>query len=100
MNPQRFFTETASLEVRTGVNHYTGNAYADPQTIRVRRAGDSDLVRDEDGNEVVTQEHVATLTPLALGDRITLDGTPRTIVKVHQVRDVRGRTTHYVGWVA
>lgn len=99
MNARRFFTESAQLEARTGVNHYTGSTFLAPVTVRVRRAGATDLVRTTEGEEVVANERLATTHPLALGDRITVDGTKYAVIKVHAARDVRGSVTHYVGWL-
>ncbi|MDR9391963.1 MAG: hypothetical protein RI554_08030 [Trueperaceae bacterium] len=81
------------------MNHYTGGSYTPPAIVHVRRAGATDLVRTNEGEEVVANERLATLHPLAVGDRITIDGTKYAVIKVQTARDVRGSVTHYVGWL-
>lgn len=102
MRVARFFRESATLQRLTGGNDFSGRTYDPPEEIKVRWYTENRLIRDDEGQELTTNARVSTVTEVRNGDLITpgAGGTARTVRQVRTNRDVRGRFSHYIAWLA
>lgn len=97
MNAARFFQQTAAWEKLTGSDPYEGDTFDAAQDISVRWYTSNDLVRDAQGNEVVSSGRISTTTEVSVGDKVTDEmSRERRVVTVRKNRDTRGKFSHYV----
>lgn len=83
-----FTNQTATLEKRTGGDGFGGDAYAAPETIKVRKERRQQWVSDPNGVQVKSTTYVLSERVLDVGDQI--DG--KRVVAVEDVVDKAGKT--------
>lgn len=84
---KRYCNQTVTLERSTGPDEWGTVGYEPPESIKVRKQGSRKLVRDAEGNTVVSgttvfssveiraQDKIDGATVISTGDWIGLDGT-------------------------
>lgn len=83
-----FTNQTAEYKARTGGDGFGGDAYADPETIKVRKERRQQWVSDPSGVQVKATTYILAERILNVGDQI--DG--RRVVAVEDVVDKAGKT--------
>lgn len=84
-----YLNQTATWKRVTGLNEY-GEPITTCQTIRVRWEGKRRLVRDKQGQEVVSEARFFCLDPVQPGDLIEFGGKEWTVITVYEVPDLDG----------
>ena len=86
---------------QTAIWHYTTgqmNEYGEPstssKTIKVRWEGKRRLVRDNQGQEVVSEARVFCIDPVKPGDRLEYGGREWPVIAVSTVPDLDGKESH------
>lgn len=86
---------------QTAIWHYTTgqmNEYGEPETgskeIRVRWEGKRRLVRDNEGQEVVSEARVFCIEPVQPGDLLEYAGREWPVIAVSTVPDLDGKEAY------
>lgn len=95
---RRYLTDQIVWERLVARDEFDGNTYAAAVTIPGRLHSVTNVIRDNDGREIVSNAHVTATAIINVGDRITdANGVKREIVQVRIAKAVDGRTSHRVG---
>lgn len=98
---RRFLTDEVLLERRTGSDDFNGNTYAPGVMIPARLHSEAEVVRSNDGREIVSDSHVSTREEISPGDRITdAYGVAREVITVRTNKATNGTFSHFVGYLA
>jgi hypothetical protein len=90
-----YLSKTATLRAFTGYDR-TGSPNYDERTIRVRWEGRRALVRDAQGNQVVSEARFYTDSPVTSGDTIVdLQDNEWTAISVSEHETLSGEVSHY-----
>ncbi|MGB9613898.1 MAG: hypothetical protein ACPL3B_00120 [Fervidobacterium sp.] len=93
---QDFLNQTAILKTATGFNEY-GEPITDNKIIHIRWEGHRKLVRDNKGNEVVSEARFFTLEPIKPVDIVEYGGEEWTVITVSGIPDLDGELVYRVG---
>jgi len=88
-----YLNQTASLKVRTGHDGYDP-VYANPVTIAVRWESKRSLVRNTQGEQVVSEAKVFTEASINPSDVLTYGGRDWPVITVSDVTDLDGNVSH------
>ncbi len=90
-----YLNQTAGWKQKTGSNKYNEPQHADQVGIPVRWQGKRRMVKNEQGEEVVSEVKVFTKDPVSLGDRLIYNGREWPVVSVLEVRGLDGEIEYY-----
>ena len=90
-NLQKYLNQTASLEIKSGVDRYGHQSYSNAVTIPVRREGKIKLVRNTNGEEVTSTTTIFSTTQIQPLDKI--DGNE--VINVSEMVNYEGTI---IGW--
>ena len=97
MNVTRFFRQTITIQRADGLSGDGTKSYTTATTITGRMVGDTRMVRDATGREVVSTTKISTTASISVGDVVTDEaGTKRPVIQVSEARDTRGRLSHRI----
>jgi len=88
-----YLTQRATWKRTVGLNEYGEPVTADT-TIRVRWEGKRRLVRNAQGQEVVSEARVFCVDPVQPGDILEHDGRGWPVITVSAVPGLGGATSH------
>lgn len=86
---EQYLNQTATWKQATGLNEY-GEPIITSQTIKVRWEGKRRLVRDKQGQEVVSEARVFCLEPVQPGDILMYNGKEWPVIAVSEIPDLDG----------
>ena len=86
--------QTATWKRKTGNDGYGQPVFALPTTIKVRWEGKRRLVRDAQGNQVVSEARVYCIDGVSTGDVLTYGGRDWIAIAVSEVPDLNGRVLY------
>ena len=96
----RFLRQEATWEALTDANSYTGDTFADAETISVRWFTETERIEDQEGADgiiTLAKTYISTTTAVSTGDKITDEnGTVRFVESVRKNRSAKGTFSHYV----
>ena len=84
-----YLNQTAIWHYVTGMNEY-GEPEFGSKEIKVRWEGKRRLVRDQYGNEVVSEARVFCVETVGPGDVLTYDGTDWVVIAVSDIPGLDG----------
>lgn len=90
---QDYLNQTATWHYVTGQNDY-GEPITDSKVINVRWEGKRCLVRDKDGQEVVSEARVFCTATVKVGDLLEYDGRKWPVIAVSIVPGLDGAESH------
>lgn len=97
----RYLTDTATWTHGGTRDSFGRTSGATVEEIPVRWLHATELVRGDDGREVVSSAQISTTAEVRVGDVITDErGVEREIILVRTAQDVRGNFSHYVARLA
>lgn len=97
----RFLTDEATWARGGTRDEYGRTTGATTSTIAVRWLHENELVRGDDGQEIVSGAQISTTEEVRAGDLITDErGVEREVLSVRTAQDVRGAFSHYVARLA
>jgi hypothetical protein len=85
-----YLNQRAVWKRKTGSNEY-GEPTTSSKTISVRWEGKRRLVRDNQGQEVVSEARVFCIEPVKPGDELEFDGRRWPVIAVSMVPDLNGK---------
>lgn len=88
-----YLNQTAVWKKVNGTNEY-GEPVTTEQTIKVRWEGKRRLVRDTQGQQVVSEATVYCLEDVKPGDIMIWDGRDWSVIAVSEFPDLYGRISH------
>ncbi len=92
---EAYLNQTAVWYRATGdMNEYAEPVYADSVNISVRWEGKRRLVRDKEGQEIVSEAEVLCIDAVQEGDLLEYDGRKWTVITVSPVPDLDGTENH------
>lgn len=90
---QDYLNQTATWHYVTGQNEF-GEPTTDSKTINCRWEGKRRLVRDKDGQEVVSEARVFCVEAIKPGDELEYDGRSWPVIAVSVVPGLDGAESH------
>jgi len=84
-----YLNQRAVWKRKTGSNEY-GEPVTKQKTIKVRWEGKRRLVRDQYGNEVISEARVFCVETVGPGDVLTYDGTDWPVITVSEIPGLDG----------
>ena len=91
---KQYLNQTAVWGRTTSLNEY-GEPVTTNQTIKVRWEGKRRLVRDKQGQEVVSEARVFCLEAVQPGDILAYDGKDWLVIAVSKIPDIDGNTAYW-----
>jgi hypothetical protein len=85
-----YLNQTATWEQKTGDDGYGEPTFATGKEIAVRWEGKRRLVRDQYGNEVISEARVFCVETVGPGDVLTYDGTDWPVIAVSEIPGLDG----------
>lgn len=79
---------------KAGVNEYNEPTFGPPLTINVRFEQAQKLVKDESGQDVISEARLYSESPINLGDKIGYNGREWIVLSVKSSPDFSG-TVHF-----
>lgn len=89
----RYLNQTATWKRNIGNNGYQ-SVFADPINIRVRWENRRRIVRNKQGEEVISEARVFCVEPIQPGDLLQYDGKEWPVIAVSETPGLDGRV-HY-----
>lgn len=89
-----YLNQKVILKTTTGYNEY-GEPVASEKAIPCRFEMRRKLVRDKQGNEVVSEATMYCLEPVNPDDRVIYNGREFTAITVSEIVDLDGSTAYY-----
>lgn len=90
---ERYLNQTATWKQVTGLNEY-GEPVTTSQVIKVRWEGNRRLVRDKQGQEVVSEARVFCLEAVQPGDVLEYGGKDWPVIAVSEIPGLEGNTAY------
>ncbi len=90
-----YCNQVVGWKSKTGQNEYNEPIYASSVSINVRFEYKRRLVRNKQGQEVVSEARVFTEYPLKPDDLITYDSRDWPVISVSNLADLDGQITGY-----
>lgn len=90
-----YLNQTAQWYQKTGTNAYGEPEFAAPVQIKVRWEGKRRLVRNAQGEEVVSEARVFCLKAVATGDKLEYGGRQWPVIAVSEMPGLDGGISHY-----
>jgi len=95
-----FLQQTATLKRSTGPNAYGEQGHAAGVTVNVRWFYQNEMVRNDEGREVVSSAHISLKDSITTQDLVTDEnGRDREVITVRKNRDVDGIFSHFVAYL-
>lgn len=91
---KEYLNQTAILKTTTGYNEY-GEPVASEKTIPCRFEMKRKLVRDKQGNEVVSEATMYCIEPVSPDDRVVYNGKEYAVISVLETVDLDGNIIYY-----
>lgn len=92
-----YLQQTAALKRSAGVNPAGEQTHGAGVDIAVRWYHENEMVRTDDGREVVSSAHISTKASITTQDLVTDEnGRDREVIQVRRNRDVDGNFSHFV----
>ncbi|MCL6611181.1 MAG: hypothetical protein K6T66_06550 [Peptococcaceae bacterium] len=88
-----YLNQTAAWKRVTGLNEY-GEPITESQTIKVLWEGKRRLVRDKQGQEVVSEARFFCLEDVQPGDMVEYGGREWPVIAVTEVPDLNGQVIY------
>lgn len=88
-----YLNQTATWHYVTGQNEY-GEPQTSSKTIKVRWEGKRRMVRNNEGQEVVSEARVFCTDPVKPGDLLEYDGREWSVIAVSSVPGLDGNESH------
>lgn len=85
-----YLNQTATWHYTTGQMNEYGEPSTSSKTIKVRWEGKRRLVRDQYGNEVISEARVFCVETVGPGDVLTYDGTDWVVITVSEIPGLDG----------
>ncbi|TCS78780.1 hypothetical protein [Tepidibacillus fermentans] len=89
-----YLNQTATLKTTTGYNEY-GEPVSSTKTIFCRFEMKRKLVRDKQGNQVVSEATMYCIDSIGPDDRVVYNGKEYVVITVSEIVDLDGKITHY-----
>lgn len=90
---EQYLNQTATWKRTNNLNEF-GEPITTSQVIKVRWEGKRRLVRDKQGQEVVSEARVFCLDPVQPGDILTYGGKDWPVITVSEVPDLGGNVVY------
>lgn len=90
-----YANQTATWKKRTGVNEYNEPSFAASQTIKCRLEPRLKMVRNREGQEVVSESVLYTESAVSYGDVITVNGIDFPVINAYPMPRFNGSTAYY-----
>lgn len=91
---KEYLNQTATLKTTTGRTGY-GKPITSDKTIPCRFEMKRKLVRDRQGNEVVSEATMYCIEPVKPDDRVVYNGREYIVISVLEVVDLDGNIVYY-----
>ncbi|MDI3528707.1 MAG: hypothetical protein PWQ23_526 [Thermoanaerobacter sp.] len=89
-----YLNQTAVLKSTTGYNEY-GEPIVSTKNIPCRFEMKRRLVRDKQGNEVVSEARMYCIEPIGPDDKVEYKGIEYTVIAVSEIVDLDGNIVYY-----
>jgi hypothetical protein len=89
-----YLNQNITLKIETSVNEYNEPVFT-LSTIKARFEYDRTMVKNKEGEEVVSEAKLFTLTPVKVDDVINYDGKDYPIISVANMVNLEGELSHY-----
>lgn len=91
---KEYLNQTATLKTTIGYNEY-GEPISNEKIIPCRFEMKRKLVRDKQGNEVVSEATMYCIEPVSPDDRVVYNGKEYAVISVLETVDLDGNIIYY-----
>lgn len=92
---EAYTNQTAVWKAKGEVNQYNEPTYADPVTIKCRIEYKNRMVRNKQGQEIISESTIITKSPVKSDDIITFDDTDWVVIISAPQAGLGGSTEFY-----
>lgn len=92
---EHLLNQLVMLQIKTGKSGYGTNIYANPVPVNVRWEDKIKIIKNQDGEEVVSSAFVLAMNPMRADDVLIHDGTEWPIQHAEPVPGFDGNTHHW-----